>query len=270
LHFLPAAFHDAIFAVMKRSIAHWFEPFQRFREEIGLDPDDDPVFKGKNSPLAHLAMFSRVLGSPQPDWPASAIQTGFCFYDARPDGLEVPAGLREFLDAGEPPIVFTLGSAAVLDAGDFFEQSARAATRLGRRAILIHSEHNERPDGIGPDIAAFDYVPYSMVFPRAACVVHQGGVGTTAQVLRAGVPHLIMPYGHDQPDNAARCRRIGVAEVINRSDYDASAAAEALARILSNSAYAENAKAAMKTIELEHGTETAGDAVERVLNNLTA
>ena len=58
-------------------------------------------------------------------------------------------------------------------------------------------------------VAAFDYAPYSKVFPHAACVVHQGGVGTTSQVLRAGVPHLFMPFSHDQPDNAARLVKPG-------------------------------------------------------------
>lgn len=114
-------------------------------------------------------------------------------------------------------------------------------------------------------IAAFDYAPYSLVFPRAACVVHQGGVGTTAQVLRAGVPALIMPYSHDQPDNAARCERIGVAKTISREKYTAEITARKLREILADSGFKAKAKEAAGIIQNENGTQIACDAIEEIL-----
>ncbi len=45
--------------------------------------------------------------------------------------------------------------------------------------------------------------------PRLAALVHHGGIGTTAQAMRAGVPQLITPFAHDQFDNAARVERLG-------------------------------------------------------------
>src|SRR5829696_7759250 len=90
-------------------------------------------------------MFSKVLGITQPDWAKSTLQTGFCFYDGREDYGSISEDLRKFLDAGEPPIVFTLGSAAVMDARDFFEERARAAQILGRRAVLLYGIFNEPP-----------------------------------------------------------------------------------------------------------------------------
>ena len=116
-------------------------------------------------------------------------------------------------------------------------------------------------------IVAFDYAPYSQIFPRAACVVHQGGVGTTAQVLRAGAPHLIMPYSHDQPDNAARCERLGVARVIAREKYMAETAAKELRELLSDLSYKSKAIEAKKIVEAEHGTKMACDAIEVILKN---
>jgi UDP:flavonoid glycosyltransferase YjiC (YdhE family) len=249
---------------MRWTISDWFEKYKEFRRGIGLSEDHDPIFFGKNSKLLHLAMFSKVLAKPQPDWHRPTLQTGFCFYDGR--GLfKAPEGLQEFLDAGEAPIVFTLGSAAVMDARDFFEESAKAANILKRRAILVYGLFNEKPKNLSKDVAGFDYVPFSLVFPRAACVVHQGGVGTTGQVLRAGVPHLIMPYGHDQPDNAARCKRIGVARVVSRNLYRAERAAFELGKILSDKKYKETAVEAGKIVQAEHGTKVACDAIEEVL-----
>jgi rhamnosyltransferase subunit B len=264
--FLGSTFYGAMFGMIRRLVKTWLGDYRKFRRELGLDENHDPVFEEKFSDLLHLALFSKVLGKPQPDWHSPTLQCGFCFYDGQNDLGKMPAGLPEFLAAGEPPIVFTLGSAAVMDARDFFERSAEAARILNRRAVLLYGIFNEPPQTVlDENIAAFDYAPYSLVFPQAACVVHQGGVGTTAQVLRAGVPHLFMPYSHDQPDNAARCERIGAARVISRDKYTARNAAGELRKLLADLSYKSNALEAKRIVDAERGTETACDAIEEML-----
>ncbi len=261
---LPTAFHRELFRFMRWTISGWHEPYKVLRRDLGLNPDHDPIFTDKFSPLLHLAMFSKAFARPQPDWFSPTIQTGFCFYDDS-ETLALQPELEAFLAAGEPPIVFTLGSAAVMDARDFFDESAKAAKLLGRRAVLLYGKDNAPPKGLDDDIVAFEFAPYSLVFPHAACVVHQAGVGTTGQVLRAGVPHLIVPFSHDQPDNAARCRRAGVAEILGRSSYNAQSAAKALSAILSDEKYRANALPLKRIIDSENGTKTACDAIEAVL-----
>ncbi len=263
--FLGAKFHGAIYSLIQHFVATWLRDYRKFRREIGLSENHNPIFKDKFSDLLHLAMFSRVLGKPQPDWHSPTLQTGFCFYDGQQDLGKMPEGLTKFLEAGEPPIIFTLGSAAVMDARDFFEESAKAAKILNRRAVLLYGVFNKPPKGVDENIVAFDYAPYSQIFPKAACVVHQGGVGTTAQVLRAGVPALIMPFSHDQPDNAARCERGGVARTISREKYTAAAAANQLREILGDLSYKANAVETSKIVKAERGTEMACDAIEEVL-----
>ena len=265
LHFLGVNFHKFLFSFVRGTIKNWYIPYKKFRREIGLNPKHDPIFADKYSDLLHLAMFSKVLGKPQPDWHRPTLQTGFCFYDGQKDLGAMPEKLEEFLKKGEPPIVFTLGSAAVMDARDFFEQSIEAAKILNRRAVVLYGIFNEPPENLDQNIVGFDYAPFSQLFPRAACVVHQGGVGTTAQVLRGQVPHLIMPFSHDQPDNAWRCERLGVARVIRRDDYNAENAANEIAQLLENPSYKENAIEAGKIVKAEHGTKMACDAIESVL-----
>ena len=204
----------------------WPEPVYELRRELGLPKGKNPIFDAKHSPDLVLALFSRVLGTEQKDWPEHTLITGFCFYDADAGNAALPEKLEKFLDAGEAPVVFTLGSAAVLAAGDFYEQSAKAAKKLGVRAVLlIGDDEKNRPKGELPDsICVAKYAPYSALFPRARMVVHQGGVGTTAQCLRAGRPMLIMPYSHDQPDNARRMTEDG------RGAGDSTIELQALAR----------------------------------------
>lgn len=265
LRFMPAFFHSAVFSLARFSVDSWLRPYREFRREIGLDEDHDPIFFGKYSNLLHLALFSKVLGKPQPDWHRPTLQTGFCFYDRADDTHKIDPALAKFLDAGDAPIVFTLGSAAVMDARDFFEQSAKAARILGRRAVLLYGEFNDPPTDMYESVAGFPYAPYSSVFPRAACVVHQGGVGTTAQGLRAGVPQLIMPFGHDQPDNAARARRFGVAEIISRNSYNAANAVNILRKLLTDTSYRAKAAEAKDIILTEAGVKIACDAIENIL-----
>ena len=59
----------------------WPEPIYQLRAELGLGRGPDPIFEAKHSPYLVLAMFSPLLGEPQPDWPVATKVTGFAFYD---------------------------------------------------------------------------------------------------------------------------------------------------------------------------------------------
>jgi rhamnosyltransferase subunit B len=242
----------------------WPEPIYELRRELGLLPGANPLFDAKHSPSLVLALFSHVLGTEQKDWPANTLITGFCYYDADAGNTRLPEHLDEFVSAGAPPLVFTLGSAAVLAAGDFYEVSAKAAMELGVRAVLlIGSDPKNRPAGqLSDSVCVAAYAPYSALFSRASLVVHQGGVGTTAQCLRAGKPMLIMPYSHDQPDNARRMRRLKVARVIQRADYKPRKVARMLHTMLQDPSLAQHANSAAHELQREDGVKTACDALE--------
>ncbi len=242
----------------------WPEPVYALRRELGLSPGKNPIFDAKHSPHLVLALFSRTLGVEQADWPAHVRVTGFCFYDADAGNTRLPAHLEEFLAAGEPPVVFTLGSAAVLAAGPFYEVSAKAAMQLGSRAVLlIGSDQRNRPAEKLPDsICVAEYAPYSALFSRASIVVHQGGVGTTAQCLRAGRPMIIMPFSHDQPDNARRMRRKKLSRTIERKHYKPARIARTLRALRENPAYAAQAAQVAAELSREDGVRSACDALE--------
>jgi UDP:flavonoid glycosyltransferase YjiC (YdhE family) len=244
----------------------WPQPIYDLRGELGLARGGNPLFDVKHSPHLVLALFSRLLGPEQKDWPPNAKITGFCFYDADAGNAALPRHLEEFLAAGPAPIVFTLGSAAVLAAGKFYEYSARAAIRLGVRAVLlIGSDERNRPQAALPEsICVAEYAPYSALFPRAELIVHQGGVGTTAQCLRAGKPMLIMPYSHDQPDNARRMRRLGVARVIQRGNYTPVRVARKLKAMLEEPLFVQRAAQVAALLEHEDGVRSACDALEEL------
>lgn len=266
LRVLGPRFHGPLFALARRSLRPWTEPVRALRRELGLPPGADPLFEGGNSPACMLVLFSKALGGPQPDWPRQAVQTGFpMFDDAYAAGL--PPELSRFLDAGPPPLVFTLGSSAVMDAGDFYETSRAAAQQLGRRAVfLIGVDPRNRPRTPLPDsMLALEYAPHSELFPRALAIVHQGGVGTTAQALRSGRPMLVLPWGHDQFDNAYRVCRLGSALTLTRERYNVPRAVQTLQRLIDDPTHAACAKAVGELVRSEDAVAAACDAVERVL-----
>ena len=268
---LGLAASRSVVRMAKLASRHWADPVRALRSELGLPEAPDPIFEGQHSPLGVLALFSRVLADPQPDWPPNTHITGSIFYDDVDPSNELPRSLRRFLDDGPPPIVFTLGTSAVGAAGPFYEQSASATQQLGRRAVLLvgHDQRNH-PATPHKDVCVCEYASYTALFPRAAAIVHQGGIGTTAQALRAGKPMLVVPHAHDQPDNAFRVERLGVARVLYPKHYRAAKIAEVLGGLLADRTAAKTAADVAERMRQEDGAETASDVIERTLRELPA
>lgn len=255
----------ALFGLARRMTRAWTAPVRALRSELGLPPARDALYEGQFSPLGTLALFSRVLGRAQVDWPPKVTLTGFIFYG---DSTSMPGELEAFLDAGEPPVVFTLGSSAVgaAPARVFYEESAKAAAALGRRAVLlVGKDPANRPSPLPPEVIAVEYAPHAALFARAAAVVHHGGVGTTAQALRSGHPMLVVPHAHDQPDNAFRVKNLGVGRVLYPKRYRAPEVASHLQALLEDRSYADRAAEAGRVVGSEDGAACACAAIERLL-----
>ena len=253
-----------IWQLAKYDTRRWIKPVLALRRELGLPDRGHPLFEGSHSPQLVLALFSRSLAEPQPDWPPNTVVTGFPFFDRHHEQAEMPPALHRFLSEGPPPIVFTLGSSAVGAAGDFYRDSLQAISKMDDvRALLLTGPHPQGlPETLPAGVMAVPYAAHSLVFPRASAIVHQGGVGTTAQALRAGHPALVVPFAHDQFDNAERIRRLGVAEVVYRSRYNARSAEAALRQLRIHEGVAARLG---DSVRAERGSEHAADAIEQTL-----
>ena len=266
--FTPAVYQLHLIQLdhMRQSSHAYTMQARRLRAELGLPPGRN-VLVENHSPHLVLALFSQAFAAPQPDWPPQTRVTGFPFDAELTEGAGLPPRLARFLDAGPPPVVFTLGSASIFEAGSFRAASVGAANLLGCRAVLLGSfpTGHARPDT--PRLISVDYAPHGELFSRAAAVVHHGGVGTTAAAMRAGCPMLVLPgFGWDQPDNAARAAGLGVARMMSQHEYNALSAATELASLLHDPGYAERAAELKSVIRAEDGAGSACDAIEEYLN----
>jgi UDP:flavonoid glycosyltransferase YjiC (YdhE family) len=200
-------------------------PLNEWRRELGLRPVTRLFREWIHSPQRVIGLFPDWFGNPQPDWPSAARFTGFPLYDDV-DPPSLPASLTRFLDAGDPPLLFTPGTANQ-SAAAFFMAALDASQRLGRRALLL-TRYSQQLPRLPPTAHHEPFIPLSHVLPRCAALVSHAGIGTLAQGLAAGIPQLTMPMGFDQPDNATRLQRLGVARWVVPSQFTGERVAAAL------------------------------------------
>ncbi len=261
--------------IVRLRLRGWAKPIQQLRVRVGLPrADANPLLDGQFSRLATLALFSRYFATPQQDWPPNVRLTGFVFYDkqgampgATDDADSTDEGLTRFLEQGAAPVLFTLGSSAVMQPGTFYRESIAAIEKIGVRAVLLVGmlDREELPQPVSESIYVANYLPYSQIMPKCAAIVHQGGIGTTAQALRSGRPMIVVPWSHDQPDNAERIRKLAVGRTIPRHRYTARRVARELTELLNDKNYEARARGIGSNIASEDGATAACDAIEEIL-----
>ena len=206
----------------------------------GVPPPRSLWWDWGNSPDGVLALFPEWFARPQPDWPAPLLQWNFPLEDLATEQALEP-DLLEFLQAGEKPVVFTPGSANI-QAPRFFEVSLEAVKRAGCRAVFVTRDPGQVPAALPPEVKAVAYAPFSTLLRHAAVFVHHGGIGTLSQGFAAGVPQIVMPMAHDQPDNAHRLCQLGAGLSLPPRRYTPGRVASALRGCLADGGLREKAR----------------------------
>lgn len=240
-----------------------------WRTELGLAPVSR-VFAGwMHSPQRVVGLFPEWFADAQPDWPPQLRLAGFALSD--PTVAPVGASddrLDRFLEAGLPPIVLTPGSAN-RHAAAFFRAALGATSQLGHRAVCVTAHAAHLPAPLPDGALHASYAPFATLFPRAAAVVHHGGIGTSAQALAAGVPQLIVPMGFDQPDNAVRLVQLGVGAAIPARRFTGPRAAAALRALLTGTRTRSACRRWREAMDSEAAIRRACDLIEEQFRRAT-
>jgi rhamnosyltransferase subunit B len=231
-------------------IAPAIEPLRR---DLGLTPVRRYMNGWWDSPDRVIGLFPDWFAT-APDWPPQLRLTGFPLFDER-TSPDLPADVRRYLDAGETPVVVTFGS-GMRQGSAYFAAAADALGQLGRRGLLLTPFREQVPERLPAGVEHFAYVPFGLLLLHAAALVHHGGIGTCAQGLAAGVPQVIMPLAHDQPDNADRLSRLGVSRTLPPKRFRGPALAAALTDLLTCE---RTAKACREVAGRFVGTDPLGD-----------
>jgi rhamnosyltransferase subunit B len=225
--FKRAFFRLADWLLMDRVLK---KPINEFRATLGLPPIDRVLYRWLHSPQLVIGFFPEWFAPIQPDWPPKTHLVGFPLWDTGRPGA-IPPETEMFLATGAPPIVFTPGSATAT-LHRYFRESVAAVRELGVRTMLVTNYPDQIPGDLPSHIKVFGYLPFSEVLPRAAMLVYHGGIGTLAQTVKAGIPHLVVPNGHDQFDNGFRIERLGLGRSIPQTSYRANTVARAIRDML--------------------------------------
>ena len=236
----------------------------RFRAGLGL-PRLRHIQGWWLSPQRVIGFFPDWFGLPQSDWPAQIRMPGFSMYDDRPPDAGLDPEVERFLASGSPPIAFTPGTGN-MHAQAFFKAAVDACGLLGRRGMLLTRHTVQLPDRLPDSIRHFAYIPFSQVLPRVAALVHHGGVGTLAQGMAAGIPQLVMPMAFDQPDNAARLKKLGVGDWLAPKAFRAPEVARKLGRLLSSADVAERCRTLAGKVDDDDAIERACDMIEELMD----
>ena len=232
-----------------------------WRAQLGLPVLNQSVFgQWIHSPRAGVTLFPKWFAPASVDWPPQVKQSGFPLYDGD-KSLGLDAALVDFLDQGVPPIVFTPGSAMVRG-HRFFEAAVRSCQMLGRRGVLLTADASQVPTALPPSVVHCAYAPFSLLLPRAAALVHHGGIGTTAQGLRAALPQLLAPMGFDQFDNAMRLEMLGVGVILPRQDTRFDRMAPLLRDLLGSTRVADACRTAAARLDVTTSIDTICDTLE--------
>lgn len=263
---LPIAVKRTLLSLLDRAADQLLSPaINPHRQTLGLKPVRHITSTWWHSPTTVIGMFPEWFAPKQPDWPSHMQLTGFPLFDEL-GTTETPPHVKTFLETGSPPIVWIAGSGN-RQAPAFFRTAAAVSQHLGRRGLLLTQYPEQLPPTLPDDVIHGTYAPLAQVLPRAAALVHHGGIGSAAQALSAGIPQLVRPMAFDQPDNAARLRDLGVAQMLSPSRFRTAAVARTLDALLRSPDVANQCQLlATRLRETGSGLESACDAIEATLD----
>jgi len=261
---LPRLIKKSLFWLMDAFFVnrHLLPKLNGFRTRLGLQPVENVFDDYLHSTQLVIGLFPGWFAAPQPDWPPHMHLTGFVLYDGGGEH-EAAAAAEEFLDAGPPPVVFTPGSATV-GQGKFFLESTEACRIAGLRAMLVTNFPGQLPTDLPPFVQSFSYLPFSRILPRCAALVYHGGIGTLAQAIKAGIPHLVVPNAHDQPDNALRIERLGLGRSLYPERYKAATVARMLNEIMGSSQVLQRCRQYAQEIDTETTLQQTSKLIEQL------
>lgn len=199
---------SGIFLFDKIMGAIFGKPYRKFRKEIGAPP----IGSTNKYPYLALVQVSGLLQKPDIHWKKVTEITGF-FLVGTPDNFKPDKDLLDFIGNGEKPILITFGSMFHRQ-----EQTIRlhkiirdAVSQSQSRAILLMPDLNIEEVTLPDNIFFTSQVPYNWLLKQVTLAIHHFGFGTTAEVLKAGLPSIPIPHIFDQKIRAAKVYKLGYA-----------------------------------------------------------
>lgn len=212
--------------------------------------------------IMDLVAMPRALLDPEGTWPAWVRFTGF-WTATEPDDRQPAADLAAFVARGSPPVVVTMGSMVMVDERRLVPVIVDALGRARQRAVIVAGWSDLASWPADDRLHVVAETPYAWLFSRAACVIHHGGTGTVAAVLRAGTPSILLPQLTAQERFGRILARAGVATgVFDVDTLRADTLADAITTAVTNTEIHAAARRWQTVVGRDPGVDGAVDAIE--------
>jgi sterol 3beta-glucosyltransferase len=241
-------------------------PTNAFRKRVGAPPVKD-ISSMMSSRLIVLPVSPQV-APPDPYWPPQVKATGYWF--ARPlKDWSPPSDLLDFLARGPRPVVVSLGvmSLAGKQARQGAETVLAALRQAGVRAVVQGWDAVLKDLSLPETVYPAGSLPHDWLFDQVSAVIHHGGFGTTAAVLRSGLPGIVVPHIIDQFYWGQRVFELGVGpKFIPRGKLKVENLAQAIAQAQTDPAIRTRAAALGDCIRAEpDGVTAAVRLIEQIV-----
>ncbi len=225
------------------------------RAELGLQPLQR-LYGSISDELALVANFPQ-LEYPR-RWPPHVHVTGPMMFEL-PDQDSAPP-------QGDEPLVVAAGSTAQDHGLELVRTTLEALADEPVRVLAVLAGKDRSWAGpTPPNAKVVSWASYSRLMPRASLVVCNGGLGTVAMALSAGVPVIIRPAGADMGENGARVAWAGVGLMLPRGVFGTRSLRVAVRRVLADGRFASRARALADWSQRNDGARCGAALVDRVL-----
>lgn len=236
-------------------------PINEFRKELGLPGITRFFEKWIHSSQLNLELFPDWFAPPQADWPENTHLTGFISHQLEEANLSEDT--TSFIQNGDAPLVFTAGT-AMLHTEEFFETAILATQTLKKRAILLSRLKDQIPTNLPENFHHAEFEPLEKLLSQSAAFIYHGGIGSLAQAIATGVPQLVMPMNLDQPDNAARIKKLGLGDFVLPRNFKPRLVADKLLGLLSNPKVKETCQKYAQRVDFDQAILDTCNLIERI------
>ncbi len=252
LHFFPSRFQPSG-QLNSRLVKMSEDPLRR---ALGMSDTPEPT----PAVLEIQAYDERCLPGQPEDWaePGKPF-AGALNLESRTDA---DAAVLSWIADGTAPIYFGMGSTPISPPAEIIDMIIAASAQLNRRLLICTGPNDLSEFDHHEHVKFVDAVSHAAVLPGCEAAVHHGGAGTTAAVMRAGVPSLILWLWLDQPVWAAGVQELKIGVGQRFSEINPQSLFAGLKSILTLDCLARARNIAGQMISTDESASCAADLVE--------